>query len=403
MDVLLHETATKVASHFQLTSCLLDAIKIIPSTSNEVLINVLKSEMRNGKNQDIEDINRLQTQLITLWNIESSLKDTPWKERLYPLDLKTQESLFNAILTLALSINKSSIQIQQQLLKVKKTDREYDDIIEKIKKYIQKLNNDAYKEISTSVEHELEQRTTLFKLIEKCNVMEEDKLKLTASLNEKEVKLDHEKAVANKRYDGIRDELNTITIEMKREEERLENEISIFLENEEKIHDVEAKLLKSKLASIKLQLSQLQQSHFTHQTQLIEQYDVANEQLTVLTTQFQEEEQNIRTEMERVSEIIVQEQEEHEKLKQLISLYRLNESIMEKEQKMIQTVIELECEADKILFHAATQLQKLYRGIRDRSLVKLMKKKSKKGKKAKGTRAKKVAMKTRSIKNNIVT
>ena len=219
MDVLLHETATKVASHFQLTSCLLDAIKIIPSTSNEVLINVLKSEMRNGKNQDIEDINRLQTQLITLWNIESSLKDTPWKERLYPLDLKTQESLFNAILTLALSINKSSIPIQQQLLKVKKTDREYDDIIEKIKKYIQKLNNDAYKEISTSVEHELEQRTTLFKLIEKCNVMEEDKLKLTASLNEKEVKLDHEKAVANKRYDGIRDELNTITIEMKREEE----------------------------------------------------------------------------------------------------------------------------------------------------------------------------------------
>ena len=76
---------------------------------------------------------------------------------------------------------------------------------------------------------------------------------------------------------------------------------------------------------------------------------------------------------------------------------------MEKEQKMIQTVIELECEADKILFHAATQLQKLYRGIRDRSLVKLMKKKSKKGKKAKGTRAKKVAMKTRSTKNNIVT
>lgn len=75
------------------------------------------------------------------------------------------------------------------------------------------------------------------------------------------------------------------------------------------------------------------------------------------------------------------EAKERERLQNHFDLIDENERIRLKEEAILQRVVELEEEADRILNHGATQLQKLYRGMRDRAVVAKLKGKKSKGRK----------------------
>lgn len=75
------------------------------------------------------------------------------------------------------------------------------------------------------------------------------------------------------------------------------------------------------------------------------------------------------------------EAKERERLQNHFDLIDENERIRLEEEARLRRVVELEEEADRILNHGATQLQKLYRGMRDRAVVAKLKSKKSKGRK----------------------
>ena len=78
-------------------------------------------------------------------------------------------------------------------------------------------------------------------------------------------------------------------------------------------------------------------------------------------------------------------------LEKQLELLNCDATVTKKEEHMLQEVILLEEKTNLILDNGARQLQKLFRGCRDRTIVRTLKKKMKKGKngKRKGKSSKK--------------
>ncbi len=389
MDTILNTAAAKVAHEIDFASCLLDAASLIPTSSDTELLKYLESEIKNEEEMIIA--RDICSQLSSLWKLEAlstacSRRDTTNDESFdktsNPRSQKIRESLLNATITLAISIHNSSPSIKQCLLKIKNTNTEQDDCVVKVKEYLNELKDTGCRDISTSVREEKQVTTSLFKLIEKCNILEEEKLRLK-SIDEVEQKVNEESFKVKADNETILQALNQVVLTVQLEEAKLEQETMIFLENEEKMHNSVVESLKSELANVRCNLSQLQETNTVDKNRIVKHRNELQQQLSQLMSTNKEDEIVLLNEIKETTSKISQEKEERQKLEQLIALHVLNDSTIEREELLIKTVLDLELEANTILFNAATQMQKLYRGVRDRVLVKSLKKKNKKGKKGK--------------------
>ena len=412
MNSLLNETATQVAKEFDLASSLLDAISLVPTSPDEDILQYLEREIKNCDNvEEVEEAKRISCYLSTLWKLEASipdypcqLKDKTFNESEKVPSQKMEESLLHTIVSLAISLRDSRPSTRQFLLELKnkqkekyldsnahgeEEEQEDDSLVPKLKEYLVQLKDIGHQEISTSVCREQQITSSLFKLIEKCNVLEEEKIKMSTSIDEKELELNQESIKLNEILDTSTKALEQVKIEEKTKEDTLDKQVTSFLEEEEKKHGIVVESLQSELANAQRELCHLREVHAIEQEEIMKQRKEFEEKLSKMTSQYKSEEKGIRTDIQEVCDKILKENNEKEKLEQLISLQVQNDNIKAKEEALIQSVIDLESQADAILFDAATNLQKLYRGARDRAMVKVLKKKSKKGKKGKGKKSKK--------------
>ena len=88
--------------------------------------------------------------------------------------------------------------------------------------------------------------------------------------------------------------------------------------------------------------------------------------------------------MQKIESNLKAETEEKNYLNLRYALVQSNKEIAAKEERLLERVALMEAKADDIMFHAAVGLQKIFRGVRDRSKAKKAKKKRKNGKKKGG-------------------
>lgn len=89
-------------------------------------------------------------------------------------------------------------------------------------------------------------------------------------------------------------------------------------------------------------------------------------------------------EMRTTKDKLKQQKERRDVLEEHFERVDANNAVKQKEEEALQRVADIMRKAQELLDTGAAQLQRLYRGMRDRALVQKMKKSKKKGKKGKG-------------------
>mmetsp|Transcript_2234 Transcript_2234/g.3180 ORF Transcript_2234/g.3180 Transcript_2234/m.3180 type:complete len:302 (+) Transcript_2234:1-906(+) len=298
-----------------------------------------------------------------------------------------------------MEVIQSSVQTRQFLLQKKKerdqrrelTDSNEEieaEYLSKVRIYLNQLKDVGCKDISLSVEKEQKATTELFKLREKCKVLEEEKAKMSEHLEEKQRKTNEEKLKLSEILEASTKTLKNLKDEEKEEQETSDKKITAFLAEKQKKHNSVVASLSTELRQLQQDLDRLRHERaFDVEAMSIQRVQL-EEKLSRIISQYKAEEQKQRSEILEIVNKTTKEQEEKANLEKQLALQDLDDSKAKYEQALIQSVIDLESKADSILFIAAAQLQKLYRGKRDRAAVKKLKKKSKKGKKLKGKKSK---------------
>jgi len=416
MDKLLNETAAHVAKEIDLASHLLEAISLIPTSHNDEFLEFL--EPRAGENDssrnfeskiESEEKRQIKAKVLALWEVEKSISHhdqgnellTAESARVVRVDQgKEQEALlYDAIISVAMEVIQSSVQTRQFLLQKKKerdqrrelTDSNEEieaEYLSKVRIYLNQLKDVGCKDISLSVEKEQKATTELFKLREKCKVLEEEKAKMSEHLEEKQRKTNEEKLKLSEILEASTKTLKNLKDEEKEEQETSDKKITAFLAEKQKKHNSVVASLSTELRQLQQDLDRLRHERaFDVEAMSIQRVQL-EEKLSRIISQYKAEEQKQRSEILEIVNKTTKEQEEKANLEKQLALQDLDDSKAKYEQALIQSVIDLESKADSILFIAAAQLQKLYRGKRDRAAVKKLKKKSKKGKKLKGKKSK---------------
>lgn len=408
MDNLLNEIKANVGEEIDLASSLLDVIGLIPTEPNDELLECLEKEKIEGNDEEREEAKTISSQLSTLWKIEASSIASRYRQKgdktlieesTSIVEQKSQELLLDATISAAKSIRESSPSIQKCLVEFEKKQKLKKEVCieeeeksvhfsSKLKEYLDQLKDVSCKDISTSVRKEQQLTSDLFKLHECCKTVEEEKVKSDLVLSVRECKI-------NKDSTKLNDLLTTSTnalIEIKKQEEAkqhiLDEKVLSFLKEQENQHSDVMESLGTELAKVEHNIHCLKRDHTSEQKEMIAQRQKIEEELSTLLSLHEQEEQKIQKQTLDISNKILNEQNERIRLEKLLILQDLNSNIAADEEVLIKSVIDLELEADAILFKAAAHLQKLYRGLRDRAIVKKLKKKSKKGKKQKGKKSK---------------
>ena len=399
MDNFLQQIASKVCSEINGAKSLLDFISLIPSSRCDELIDrleeVQKSEASETNDRTIHD------QLLDLWNLEKARDelrmDHPTSAESFISTKskgkrKIDEGLVHATISLAVAIKDAPKQVKDVLIEWKRTvtnesSQDLDKVISNLKQYLEQVT-EGCEDLGTSVQEEHRLTTNMFKLSEKSNTLEDERAKMQSFLNAKEVKVDEELALMNERRIVLTRNLNNAKDQAEIEVNTLEEQLSHLLSVEEEKHNEVTKVLQSKLADEKRILQQLRESNAVELIQLMSEREKLEKNISDLIKEQELEEKRLEDEIQAMRNKIKVEQHERIELEQLLKLHELNNDVTAQEEARIQSVIDLEHKATSILEHATVQVQKLYRGMRDRAWVKKLKAKSKKGKKQKSKKSK---------------
>ncbi len=417
MDKLLNETAANVAKQIDSASDLLDVLSLIPTLPDDEFLDFLQSEAEQHQttssieNEKLsEEKRQIKANIMYLWELEKSISQCDKHNLLSASEsmkkigvdqVKAPEALLqDATISLAEAIQ-GSLQTRKFLLQ-KRTERdegkesmglskekeEAESSLQKLKDYLCRLKGVVCEDISTSVEKEQQATTELFKLREKCKLLEEEKAKTSAQLEERQHKAKEKRLELNHLLDVSTEALKNMKDKVEQEQDASDKEIMSFLAEEEKKHKSCVTSLNVDLTKIQEELDRLRCERKYELQEMMIQREKLEEKISRTISLYEVEEQKKRSDLLDIVNKTSKEQDEKTSLEKEIALQDLDDSIAKDEQALIQSVIDLESKADAILFNAAAQLQKLYRGNRDRAAVKKLKKKSKKGKKQKGKKSK---------------
>lgn len=220
-----------------------------------------------------------------------------------------------------------------------------------------------------------------FKLVDRYERLQAERDKLAFGLAEREAEVKCE--LSQKRQ-----KLKVVSREIEDEKEKLqirESELDIELQT-----TLESITLNHRNVMVSLQdeLEQLQDSLRLNSIQYSN--DIDNKRRDIQKCQrdlenmrhsHEETRDNLEKQMHIVSSTIPDIERELEELTHRLLLLLKNDEIESEEKKLLQKIIDLEQESASILYRAASQIQRIYRGIQGRNHAYALKKKSKKKKK----------------------
>ncbi len=270
----------------------------------------------------------------------------------------------------------SSPKLQKLLQETQAQTKDIDDA-KKIKKYVNEIRDVGCRDISISYHDDLKNASILFKLIEKCKRVEEENKSMEENLAHRRAKVENENIACDaelvKTLALCREAKLTAMNEYAEKEKLIEKEMKILAQQHEgsmnclqrdlasiqnkKVDETEEEVLQNRIEETQLER---ERTNRQHKLEIIERQE-----------DIKKMESNLRAEIE-----------EKNYLQLRYALIQSNKDIAEKENRLLQQVMDLEAKADGIMFNAAVGVQKIFRGTRDRKIVRKIKgKKSKKGKK----------------------
>jgi hypothetical protein len=392
MDTYLEELATTISEEIDRSSKGVKIICSIPTKPDQHFLSKLIEMGAQQSKEDVKSAKIVKEHVMKLWDLEAAVTrddDSNRKQSFSgEIDEKLRVSINEAVIELVLLSQNLSPSVQQYLNdfkndQVPKPEEETCRMMQKLEEYLNRVKDIGCKEISTSVRKDEQITSIIFKLIERCNNLEEEKVKMTAFINKKESKINDERMELNEIIDGLTNLLEQEKMELQELEEAQRHRINSIISEEERKHLSSTTSLKSELTRAQQELRDALLSHSVEQKDSMQQRTSIEDKISKLVLQHDSEEKGIKDEIQDLTEKIANETTERDKLEKLIALQVENDDIVAKEKAIIQSVIDLETETDNIIYKAASSLQKLYRGMRDRALVKRLKKKSRKKGKSK--------------------
>ena len=144
-------------------------------------------------------------------------------------------------------------------------------------------------------------------------------------------------------------------------------------------HRQQIDTLSTQKAALEIQLSQIKLKHKGEEDGLVAKRQELQDAIDSRSSSHAGKMKKIQSQADDCKRRIYAEAKERERLQTAEFDLIENERIRLEEEATLRRVIELEQEADRILNHGATQLQKLYRGMRDRAVFAQLKSKKSKG------------------------
>ena len=385
----------EVANHVDITlDSAVSLLKLLPILSilpDKILLNELIST---------KDDNRLAIAVLMskLWKFEQKLDDlnskTQQSEEHYHGIVKTKEQIVDATNATANALLVSSESIKKLVAKrskkIEPENNRIKDIVGALCEHLRLLKHAGHENISTTAEIEKNLIVKLQKLRERCEVLRERKGQLTLQVKERENNHNRETTSLAETLDHLKKELAQ-TKEMENDKQaELSNYYIREVEKETVIHKIRVTSLKGELSSLQERLKHAKETNVTEKSLIMARKVKLESDLTRDTTRYNSAQKEQKNLIESLEGKIKKETMKRMELEHYFALIDQNEEIRRKEDEIFQKRINLEVRVEEILFYGVTQLQRLYRGMRDRRLVvKKKKKKKKKNRKSKQGKGKK--------------
>lgn len=263
-------------------------------------------------------------------------------------------------------------------------DSEEKDIYHKFEEYRHHIHFVGSGILKLTVSKSNSLTTNVFKLVDKCNRLEEEKNVISSGLAEREAKVEQELSKVKSFLQNITKEIKDEKEKIRIKEDALDSELKSTLDSICASHQQEMESLFNEHEEIQEMLEETSRKHECEIDQVSNEIEMLQEELNQRKEAHENAKEALRDQIEDLSTTIDNSSTELNILNQKLSLLQRNDEIENKEKQMLQKVANLEAEANRIIFHAASRIQSICRGIQDRNRVRaLRKKRKKKGKKSK--------------------
>jgi len=158
---------------------------------------------------------------------------------------------------------------------------------------------------------------------------------------------------------------------------------------EMKLFDQEMNALEKERNELCKQLEEQSQAHHEAESKLRHEISTLDVELSKVKSNSQVLRSIKDTEILDITATLEEQKKRRAMLEDHFERVDLNNAARKREEEALLRVAEISRQADALLFQGATELQRLFRGMRDRALVTKMKKAKKKGKGKKGSGKKK--------------
>ena len=164
-----------------------------------------------------------------------------------------------------------------------------------------------------------------------------------------------------------------------------EEQQALDASQEKEIHNIQSRqrqmegTLSAQKADLEDKLQQLQLQNQAEEDGLNSKRRELQDAIDSKTLAHADKMQRIQNQINDVQCRMDEENKERQRLQDHFDLIDENDRIRRQEEAVLRRVVELEEEAERILGNGATQLQRLFRGMRDRAIVDKMKNKKKRG------------------------
>ena len=391
VDQVLNNVAENFCKKIDEAIRLLQVLPCLPRSTSECCPKLV-SELKTGS----DDERYVASQLGRLWTLETTCQKYNSKTQDVSTTMEQSardifKSCHKQTLDLVKFLEKDSCKdMRERLLNgIQKAggsnDDENDDcVVKEIVDYLKRFKEAGSERISMSVKEKERNASQVCKLIERCKRLREERAALRSANKERSDALKKEKDILDSQFHQRQEELQRVQEKDECERKRREEEFSLEMKETKEVREKAISALRKELMLLEEELTTLKENneHECNQSkQNLKDLEAKSMQYTLdhETHQFK-----VKEEVESILSKHKEEAQRRVDLERHFKLMERNRKIVEEEEALLQSVTALENKADAILFHGATQLQRLFRGLRDRALIRKKKKKSKKNGKGKG-------------------
>ncbi len=373
----------------------------LPFTMDELSQFVQRYDSINNSDKEGESFTMTKTQLreelhnLLITEAEYSNTSTAHTKKFHINDAsdddwKTKEQLYDLIRNLATTVSKIYENSDSDVPKVVKTHNN-SCLVEKVLQQVEDMKQVYCDRISITDEEEKSLNQHLRNLRQRCDTCTTELEKLTYTQELTKQRQKEEETSKQKELIHLQETYKMLQEQQKAERMDFQTREHRLIQEAQEEHDKNQKLLEKELGELNVKLEQVKHDRQKEVTELQTRLKKLQAQMEQQNKEFIHTKEEINESILHLTKKYQAEEMERETLETYFDKIDTNAKICEKEEKLIQRVYDLELQVESILNHGALQLQKLFRGCRDRAIVaklKERKNRKKKGKKKGATKKK---------------